>query len=172
MVTHHPSQMPVCRGTRDMRWEMSCCTPVCRVMQCPVGTKPSACCVTAAGSGTEWWRHVSEVRTPFNKSPQRIGRKAKARGPILLLLFKRFKRLLFCYVTGTWFVALRKHSPRCQLRWKRQLWYLSVTYHSVSQFMGRENRPELTVETGCERHNNLKSNRHVCILKWFLKFKV
>ena len=66
--THHPSQMPVCRGIQDTRLGTSCCTRVCRVLSCQVGTKPSACCVTAAGSGTEWWRYASKVRRHFNKS--------------------------------------------------------------------------------------------------------
>lgn len=76
--TLHPFLMHVCRVTLGLIWAMSCCTRVCQVMWCPVDKVPSACCVTAAGSGMDWCRFVSKVR--------RRGRKRTP--PLSLLLSK------------------------------------------------------------------------------------
>lgn len=64
--TLHPFLMHACRVTLALRWAMSCCTHVCQVTWCPVDKVPSACCVTAAGSGMEWCRCVLEVRRCLN----------------------------------------------------------------------------------------------------------
>lgn len=135
VVTHHPFQMPIYRATLGMRWEMSCCTPVCRVMWCPVGTEPSACCVTAVESGMDWWRYVSEVtRPPFAHHLQRL-----ELWPRLWTSLRSTFLLLApcCEITGARFQAFGKQSPSCASGWKWQRWYLSVTYHSVAQFLAK-----------------------------------
>lgn len=40
-----------------------------------------------------------------------------------------------CEITGARFLAFGRQSPSCALGWKWQWWYLSVTYHSVAQFL-------------------------------------
>lgn len=152
-VTRHPFQMPIYRATLGMRWEMSCCTHACRVMWCPVGTGPSACCVTAVGSGMDWWRYVSEVRSTLcQRAGQKWNKADRERDPPFahrlqrLELWPRLRTSLrstflllapCCEITGARFLAFGKQSPSCASGWKWQRWYLSVTYHRVAQFLAK-----------------------------------